>query len=311
MPDTIPKGLISKPRQSTDFVKGITSTIPYLVRNATGDWRPYLPTYRQQKYGSWETNDCWCLAGINDIATQCNFLKAMGNFPQASLDWFKANGYFDETGSFAFSERFIAIISGVRDEGNDQIELWRLARLNGLLPRADLTYTVAQAAQFGSQEAFAADYFNPAAIKPAMRQKALDCLKYLNIAYEWVGKEGTMPPVTQMRATALHSPLQIGIPVCMETYNSGNVQYCGETMPGHSVLNSFIETNGIYDIRDQYHPEDKTLSADYFIPMVTHGVITPILPPPYVPPTTAIPYPTSVWTQVWTVVYNCFNNIRK
>lgn len=307
--DKINNGIISKPRDPRDYVKGVSSPIPYLVRLDTGNWYPYLSQKQSQKYANWETNDCWCLSGINDLETQCNFLKSKGQFPQEALDFFTSNGYFDANGLFDFSERFIGIISGAKDNGNDPIELWRLSRLNGVLPRSDLAYTDALGAQFGSQTAFANDYYNPACISTAMRQKALQSLMYIDIAYEWLGEEWVQPDIIDMQATLYQSPLHICIPVNMATWNSGHVIYDGSKDVQHAVLNYFIETDGTYDFRDQYNPYDKTLSPDYYIPLVIHGVVTPILQPPFVPPVTAQQYPQTIWSKyVWPAVYNWFRN---
>jgi hypothetical protein len=304
----IPKGLISKERDTRDFVKGFNSPIPYVVRNPTGNWYLYLSQKQPQKYGQFETNNCWNLAHINDIETQLNFLFDTGQFPQESINWFKDNGYFDSSMRFDLSEQFIGIISGARDNGNDQIEGWRLSKLNGILPRKDLAYTDDQAYQFTSQEAFANDYFNPARIKPEMRQKALDSLKYIAIAYEWLGKRWQTPNLTDMKATLLNSPLQIGVPVPKDvnTWNKETVIYDGSKTADHSILNYFIEADGKYTTRDQYNPFDKSLDKKYYLPLVTHGVVTPILQPPYIPPATAKPYPKNIFVLMWESVNEYF-----
>ncbi len=303
-------GLIIKPRLGTDYVRGLNSPIPYLVRLVDGDWRPYLPTYFGQKFLGFDTSCCWAYAGCVDVAAQLNFLKAKGQFPLAALKWFQDNGYFDSNGSFALSERFIAIISGVRDTGNDHIEFWRLSRLNGILPRQDLSYSDAQASKWARQEDFADDYFNPTTITPKMRQKALDSRKYVNLAYEWIGQEFTQPSQKEFEVTLKQSPIQVGVPVCYETWNTGTVISCGIKDPAHSVSIVNLEASGIKDFRDHYHPENKTFSSDYPVIMATHGVVTPILNQPYIPPITAQPYPKGILVKIFEEIYKWLQQQR-
>lgn len=141
-----------------------------------------------------------------------------------------------------------------------------------------------------------------------MRDKALMALKYIKVAYEWVGQEGVPPPLLDLRAALLESPLQIGIPVAMDTWNSGTVIYDGGTVAQHAVELYKIGTDGTYYIFDQYEPHLKTLSPDYYIPSVTLSLVTPIIEG-IVPPIGAKPYPNSVWVKVWTAVWEYFESI--
>ncbi len=300
----VPKGNIQLPRSPTDFVKGIFSSIPYVVRNETGNWTPYLPTYEPQRY-KFDTCECWCLSGINSIETQCNFLMATNRFPESTIQWFKSNGYIDSFGSFAFSERFIYILSGVFNNGNDQWSFWKLVNKYGLLPRADLEYSLSESLKFNSEDDMCKDYGDVSKVTPAMRQKALQCLKYINIAYEWVGEDGIMPQIQDIKATLLQAPLQIGIPVCMDTYNTAAVSYCGITEVTHAVLlYNLGNDNFPFDFRDQYMPDNKALSTDYFIPCVTNGVVSPIITMEDIP--NVAPYPMTLFAKIWSAVHDWF-----
>lgn len=304
MPDQIiPKGNIVQERSPSDYVKGISSPIPYLVRKSDGDWTSLLPSREPQKY-KFETNECAVLSMINSCETQCNFLKSFGSFPDSTLKWFKDNGYFDSNGNFAFSERFIYALSGVYDNGNSQWAVWKLARDYGLLPRGDHDYSLSQSNQFGSQREMCLDYGNPVFVTTQMRQKALQCLKYIDIAYEWVGNVGVMPDIISIRAALYQAPLQIGIPVCMDTYNSGKVIYCGDTTVEHAVMLYAIDKDGVFYFFDHYNPYQKTLSKDYFIPYITNGVVTPIISTQDIP--TVSPYIQTIDTGIWQSVWNWF-----
>lgn len=304
MDQIIPKALIISPRNPKDFTKGINSPIPYVVRNTDADWTPYLPSKEPQKY-KFDTNECWDLSMINSVETQCNFLKTTGGIPQESLDWFTKNGYFDANGNFAFSERFLYALSGVHENGNNQWEAWRLSSKIGLLPRSMFMYTMDESLKFASQHEMCRDYGDTSKITDSMRQIALQCLQYINIAYEWVGKEGVMPDIRDIKAMLYQSPLQIGIPVCMATYNSGNVVYCGLKDPGHAITLITINSLDEFSVFDHYNPYIKNLSSDYLIPLVTHGVVTPILNP--IEAAVAKPYPQTIWTRVWTAVAAWFS----
>ena len=91
-------------------------------------WKQYAPTFICQKYGNYDTNDCWDFSGLKCIGYNFNYLKAKGKLSQAFLDFTNANGYWDSAGKWAASERFISILSGVEGYGNEQIQSGILAQ---------------------------------------------------------------------------------------------------------------------------------------------------------------------------------------
>lgn len=268
----IPNALLIPPLERSDFTRG---TIPYIINNPSMDWTIDLPTNRQQKF-KFDTNECSQLSGCNTMATYCNFLKRTGKFPISTLKWFEDNGYFDDNGKFAFSEQFAGIISGTSINGGSQWEFWRSASRFGVLPRKDLNYTVEESQKFATQEAMCFDYYNKGNITPAMYAKALESLKYISISYEWVWYNlDKSCPFELIEEALKQAPLQIGTPVCMSTWNSGNVKYCGLTNVGHAS-EMYGETLASWKIQDHYNPYQKTIEKDYFIPLITKGIITPI-----------------------------------
>lgn len=270
----IPKANIIKPRKNTDFVKGILTTIPYEIIREDADWSEDFGTYEPQRYGIWDSNSCWCLSGINGIEDQCDLFKRLGKFPIQYLNWFKDNGYLDENDNFAFSERYIEILSGVKSNGNFQWTFWELVNTHGLLPRKDLNYMIS-VPQESSRQAFDAKYFDKSLITETMRAKALKALDYIQISYQWIGEyPGKMPSLDDIRHALKQSPLQIGVPVCIDTWNYGKVKYCGSKEADHAVELYKIGDDGTFYIFDQYEPHLKTLSSDYYIPYITQGVVS-------------------------------------
>lgn len=307
-----------KPRRTSDYVRGVNSPIPYMVRNASGDWTKDLPTFKDQREDGWDTDCCWLYAAVVDVvATQCNFLKRTGQFPAESLAWFEANGYIDANGLFSFSERFLAVKakypdgSPVRDGGNDQIQSPMLMNEYGLLPYVD--FNADPRLTFASRAAFDAYFFDGAEVTAAMSAKALKCLEYLSILYEWIGKEGTMPPLQDIRAMQFQSPMQVGAPVPEQVgaWNAPVIKWDGSTVVAHSVGLMRVNADDTFGIADQYQPRLKTLSADYPIPMVSHIYVTPILRAPYVPPVAAEKYPDpkSFGAVMWAAVREFFVRI--
>jgi len=80
--------------RDTDWVSG---SIPFEVRNASGDWRPYLPTDERQSNGRADTMGCVSFSLTNSIEIQIKKLSKQ---------------------EFNFSDRFLAKMSGTTRRGN-------------------------------------------------------------------------------------------------------------------------------------------------------------------------------------------------
>ncbi len=287
-----------------DKVSGIfMQPIQYEVRVPDGDWSPWFGVYQNQKWGQWDSNSCWAVSGINSAEDQCEYLHKAGKFSQEAKDFFMRYGYIDEDGDFSFSERFLEVLSGVHDNGNNQMEAWILMQKYGMIPRSMLTYTKERADAFNTKPDFNADYFNSDAITDEMMDLGQQFLKYVNISRQWIGKNWYTPDINLLKAALKQAPLHIGIPVPNAIYkwNAPFVQYDGKKEANHAVELYKINDDGTYCIFDQYQPCIKTLSSDYILPLVCQGILmaTPV----------RISHPTGFWGVFWSRVNNYFNDI--
>lgn len=256
------------------------SPIKYEVRLESGDWSAFFGDYENQKWGSYDSNSCWALGGsINETEDQLEFLMKTNQFSSEAIDFFKKNNYIDEDGDFSLSERFIEIISGAHDNGNDQMEAWRIpqefAGNYGFIPRSILNYSNEQAAKFFTKEAFNADYFNKNAITDEIYALGKEFLKYVKISRQWIGMPWKTPFIEILRAALKQAPLSIGVPVPKDVsmWNRTFVQYDGSVSCDHCIELYAIDDKGQYLIFDQYEPHLKTLSADYLLAVVTQGIV--------------------------------------
>ena len=294
MQTNVPRGNIKKPRDSKDFVKGISSPIPYVVRVESGDWSTYLPLYEGQKY-KFDCNGCSKFSGAHSIETQLNMLMKTGRLPQTHIDFLNNNGYI-VNGSVEVSWRFPYALCGQYGNGDSQWTFWQISATSGVLPRSLFDYSMEQSLVFNTQDAQNFDIGSVTGITQSMYQLAKQFLTYFSIQYEWIGKEGTMPPITDINASLLQSPLQIGIPVDDSQWNQTNVPAATGT-PVHAVLDYKLTTDGTFPIDDDYQPNPKVLMAGYDISMVTNGVVSPIVTAPEA--VTVAPYQVTFWDKVW------------
>lgn len=271
----IPSAIILPEIQPTDYVRGSGGqSIIHEDRVLNADWTAWLPSYEPQKF-KFDTNECSQLSGINDVATQCNYLKANGKFSEVALKWFTDNGYFDENGSFAFSERYSGILSGTTINGNSPITFWKTATDYGLLPRKDLNFSMDESSIYTTQAEMCTAYYDPKVITAEMYAKAKKALNYITIQYQWIGKvPNTVSPDSEIKDALKQSPVQICTAACMATWNTGVVQYCGRTNIDHATMIYKMGDDNTHYIRDHYNPANKTLSPDYLIALATQGVVT-------------------------------------
>ncbi len=259
-----------------DKVKGLFTSIPYEVRMPDGNWISCFGKYENQKWSAWDSNSCWALSGINCIEDQLEWEYRNGRFTQEAKDFFLNNGYIDSDGDFSLSERFIEILSGVHDDGNNQMNLWKLVQRYGCIPRSDLNYSHERASQFTNKEAFNADYFNVNEITDEMRAKGMKFLSYVSVKAQWINKPWVTPDLQVLQAALCQAPLQIGIPVNDETWNNSYVGYDGEIAADHAVELYAVNKDALHSIFDQYEPHLKTLAKNYLLAFVTQGVVTPV-----------------------------------
>lgn len=282
--------------------------IKYEVRISDGNWSPYFGKYQNQKWGAWDSDSCWCLSSINCTEDQLEWLWKNGMFSPEAKNFFTQNGYIDSDGDFSLSERFHEILCGNKDTGGTAQEAWQSFKARGFLPRSQLTYSPEQANKWGTQNAFNADYFNQSAVTQPMRDLAKQSLKYLKIDYQTIGKMWITPNRQVLQAALKQAPLNYGIPipVNVSNWNVVNVQYDGSVNLAHEVEGYYIPDIGPYYVFDQYLPNLKTLSTNYYLPTVYQGIITATTPASVNP----VPQPQGEMNDTfWTWVMNFWNGI--
>jgi len=245
----------------------------YELRLESGDWSPYFGTYEGQRYGYWDTQSCWDWAGVENCETQLEFLWKTGQFSLEDRKWFTDNGYIDEDGDFYLSRRWGAILGGVWDNGNDQIEFWRLAEKHGLIPNKMLPYVPTQ---YGTRQDFIDDFFNPTLITPAMLAMGQEFLKRVKIQSKELGKRWSKRTPQMIKVALQQAPLQFGVPVPNDgTWNREKVKWDGSYDLDHSIeCYAYKDGDYPYKIYDSYIPFLKELSADYYVPIITQGILT-------------------------------------
>ncbi len=275
------------------LVRGIFAPkIPYAIRNTIGDWSKYFGQWEGQKKGDLDTNCCWAFAGNEVLEDQLEYLMMTGQFSKEDIAWFKANGYIDADGDFYLSRRFIPTLSGVRTNGNDEAEFWRLTKKYGAIPNGALPFT-----NFN-------EYFDLGLITDAMRALGQEFLKRTDIQYEEVGNRFIRKSLTLLKSELFQSELQIGIPIPKDVnaYNQQKVKWDGSGSAAHSValwkIDEAADSNFPIFIYDQYNPVVKQLSRDYFIPIVTKAVVN-AKNPALVNPVSQMTLGARIWKAIW------------
>lgn len=251
------------------------SYLPYEVRNESGDWSKYFGQWEGQKHDDLDSNCCWAYAGNEVLEDQLEFLMKEGYFMSEDIKWFKDNGYIDEDGDFYLSRRFIPILSGVKRNGNDHNEFWRITKIYGAIPSKLLPFTNNN------------EYFDKSKITPAMYALGKEFLKRVDITYQELGKRwvpnkdqyGNDIRGWQIMMALKQGELQIGVPVPRDVsqWNKEKVNWDGQYAAHHSIaLYKYDNTSDYpYYIYDQYNPILKRLSKDYYIPMIVQAIIYP------------------------------------
>ncbi len=278
MHTSIPLEIRLKVQRKLAKVRGVfSSPIPYEVRVPSGDSSPFFGNYYGQKYGPWDTDTCWDFGLCDNIETQLEIERSLGRFTQDDLTWFKANEYIDSDGDFNLSRRFIAILSGVRDKGNDPAIAWKLAEQYGMIPFSMLSFAIQDINGIDDRQGFVDKYFDVKSITPAMEAMGKEFLKRVSIQSEELGTRWTTR-TSQMVTDALkQAPVQIGIPVPQDgSWNQIQVKWNGRKIVDHSVdlYRYFSDSAYPYYIYDSYEPHLKELSSDYYIPVMIRGIVT-------------------------------------
>lgn len=279
------------------FVKGIfSSSIPYNPILEDGDSSPYFGTYEGQKYGPFDTSCCWDFSAAELAETRLEMYQKKGLIPQTTIDWLMQNGFIDGDGDFYLSRRWVAIISGVQDAGNQTINFWNLAKEAGMIPNKSLSYNAAAAAKWLTQKDFNNDYFNPNAITAEMENLGIEFRKRFTINAESLGGGFLNDVSVNIQTYLKEGSLQISIPVPQDgSWNNTFVQFPHRIAMDHAVELYKFDPSDPYPfyIYDSYEPHLKRLSKDYWIGKLTRVSILPVTQ--FVP----IPIPASPWVMFW------------
>lgn len=273
--------------QFKTIVKGILlkKEIPYTPILEDGDSTPYFGAYEGQKYGKYDTSCCWDFSATEIIETRLAILEKKGMIPKEHLDWLIENGYKDKDGDYYLSRRWVAILAGVKDNGNYQQNFWDIVGNNvnaGMIPNWMLPYSAEDAFDEYDQNDFNNEYFDQNKITQAMEEMGREFAKRFKIMAEPIGKDWTSKTVTEIMTYLKEGSIQIGIPVPQDgSWNQKLINFPkGRIRADHAVeLAKFdpIENRKYpYYIYDSYKPSLKQLSSDYYIPIATRIVILPI-----------------------------------
>ncbi len=280
-------------------VKGmLQGSAPYRPLLETGDSSPYFGTYEGQRIGGWDTECCWDFSACELMETRLTMFEKMGLIPQDTLDWAKANGYKDSSNDWYISRRWVAILSGVKDNGNDPINFWNIASILGVVPDSMLPYSPLEASKWITKGQFDNDYFNVNAITPEMRSMGQEFLRRFRIQAENLTGGYIDGISTTIQTYLKEGSLQICHPVPQNgSWNRVNVDYpVGRTDTDHATeLYKFDQDlNYPFYIYDSYVPNLKQLSKNYYIPIIVRATITPIAV------AQAVPLPQfSPWMKFW------------
>lgn len=208
VPSVRQTGLIFKGIASTDHILGVTPSIATPVLMPSKDWESKLPKFEAQSVQfEFDTLACTTFSALKEAVMVLQALIDNGYFSELQLNWLKTNGYFDDNGKLAVSERFTAIMSGTTRQGNDPASVWNSIRNHGLIPDKDFP--------FGGQNFD--DYHNRLLIEDEMREKGKIFKDQIaKAAYAWVfmtyDRDLTKGQKSAMSEALLYAPLQIGIP---------------------------------------------------------------------------------------------------
>ncbi len=254
-------GFIPQAPTPGDFVSGVAG-LDFISIVPGRNWDSWLPELEVQVTNKIDLMRCVTEATLNSLETQINRMLALGLLPKATVDYLKSANYINlKTGKINFSKRYTAAISGTTKEGNSLLNVANSVRHDGLLPETDwptLPYMSWS------------DHYSP--IPQNLKDKAKNIYNYLNVLYEWVKYDGTVP-MTEVYKQLEHAPLVIAVRACSPWYGIDPIPWCGISNANHGV-ELYKEPLGIFD---SYDPSRKQLGIGYSVPWVMKVVIGPQL----------------------------------
>ncbi len=265
-------------------VCGLTQTkIAYAPLLPDGDSSPYFGTYEGQRYGAFDTSNCWDFSAAELAETRLEMLEKMGLIPKEHLDWAKANGYKDTDGDWYVSRRWVAILSGARNNGNTPENFWDIASVAGLIPNSMLSYDPANALKWLTQDEFNNDYFNPQVITKEMELVGKEFARRFKIKSESIPGGYVSQIAVALQTYLKEGSVQISHPVPHDgSWNRSRVEAPKDHTTADHATECYkydpLQLYSIFDY-DSYEPHLKQLSKDYFINYITRVSIIPLSTP--------------------------------
>jgi hypothetical protein len=184
----------------------------------------------------------------------------------ATLRFLRDNNYFDSQGLPNYSDRFLAKMSGTTREGNSIQRVWDAIRKYGMVPESLWP---------DSLDVFDWDQFY-SEIPQSVKDMGKAWLQHFRADYEFLTSKSQIPLALK------HAPLQIATAVCSPWSAPDPVPAC-QLSVSHATMIYAEESNKIDDIFDSYNPFRKRLAADYPIPYIVKGVLTPLVKDDIIP----------------------------
>ena len=209
-----------------NYVLG-ASAVPRVVLREDGNWNDFLPEAELQNKRSLETYDCTGFATLNAIETLQLYL-------------------FNE--KVNYSDRWVGIIAGTTEGGNDPHIVAEAIRKFGLIPEEMLP--------FSDDLATIDEYYSfKGADKEACYRAGKEWLERNDFKHEWVflPEQSVEEKIKALKYTLKLSPL--GISVLAWNRNSKGI-YAGNGVPNHWTLEYAFPDN-LQRIFDSYDPFKK------------------------------------------------------
>lgn len=250
------------------------------------DWRPFIGSPRNQKFGNWDTQACMTFSALDTFKTYANWLLSTNQISPEKVALLQANGFIiTNAGNFSLpleislSDRFLAKMDGTTQQGNDFDNVWNALAQYGCVPEADWTYTNEQALSFKAYQDFWNDYYQT--IPEVLIAKAKIFLSVFSVHFQFIVIQGTtVNPLSSVQNSLSKTPVQVAIPVCPPWNTADVLEPCGSSQPQHGV--EIVAVDTAIHFQDQYAPFLKQFDLKYDIPYAVVPVIQ-LVPNPAAP----------------------------
>lgn len=256
----------------TDFVFGGITGITHEDRNTTGDWGPFLPSVERQSGRFFDTMGCVSFSCLNSLEAQLRWMLENKLLSKAAVAFLNGENllkisFLDKDGLPNLSDRFLVVMSNTGPTGNSMQAVWDAVRKFGFVPEAAWPNNLDS---YNRQKYFAT-------VSDDVKKLGLESKQHFRSEYEFIGVRSQLPRALQ------HAPIQLASAVCPGWSNPGmTVKTCGLAASHATLIYDVKPDNTLLDF-DHYEPFNKVLAADYELPYLVKGVLSPltsVVPPP-------------------------------